>query len=57
MACLGSTFPMMSVVKSSQKVWSVTSCKWPFCAGMASFAYKTLVGSGSWSMVALSFIS
>ena len=47
MACLGSNLLMIRVLKSFQEVWSVTSCKWPFCAGMASLAYKTLVGSGS----------
>ena len=55
--CLCSKFPIMSVVNSDHEVWSVTLCKCPCCASIASFAYKTLVTSGSWSMVALLFIS
>ena len=55
-ACLGSKVPMISVVKSFYEVLSLSSCKWPFCAGIASLEYKTLVGFGSWSMMALSLI-
>ena len=46
-ACRGSHLLVMSVVNSDYVVSSVTSCKWPFYAGIASFAYKTFVGCGS----------